>query len=336
MPGITVNLNGQTAAGPALSRTLVSDSEGEYEFLIPPGSYVIGFNAADPDFPAGLTRLTTPATYSVSVNGGLELEGFNFGRDSGGALGGMVFDDVDGNGVKAAGEAALANVVVEWYDSTGVTLFDAQITAADGTYRFDGVADAAYVVKVRADTLPAQFDPIPTVDPTLPLDGNGNATVTNGSTLLTLNYGYRLLGGSLAGTIVFGDGAPNVQPIHVDDLASLLLLALDTSQPWGGATITVGGADVVSTETLLRRLRADASSDVRFKHVAVDPLRALLALVEPVLLPLLPFTAGQLTSFVNRSDAGAPAPLLTTLLARLSPPLRGLDAMLPADESRGN
>ena len=136
--------------------------------------------------------------------------------------------------------------------------------------------------------------------------------------------------------IVFGDGAPNVQPIHVDDLASLLLLALDPSLPWGGATITVGGADVVSTETLLRRLRADASSDVRVKHVAVDPLRALLALVEPVLLPLLPFTAGQLTSFVNRSDAGAPGPLLSTLLARLSPPLRGLDAMLPADESRGN
>ena len=135
--------------------------------------------------------------------------------------------------------------------------------------------------------------------------------------------------------IVFGDGTATVQPIHVDDLAALLLLALDSSLPWGGATITVGGADVVTTEALLRMLRAGAASDVRFTQVAVDPLRTLLAAVEPVLLPLLPFTAGQLTSFVNRSDAGVPAPLLTTLLAQLSPPLRGLDAML-SDESRGH
>jgi len=134
--------------------------------------------------------------------------------------------------------------------------------------------------------------------------------------------------------IVFGDGVPNVQPIHVDDLAALLVLALDESLPWGGATISAGGADVIPTEALLRRLRGGATSDTRFRHVPVDPLRALLALVEPVLLPLLPFTAGQLTSFVNRSDAGPPAPLLATLLARLSPPLRGLDAMLPSDESR--
>ena len=135
--------------------------------------------------------------------------------------------------------------------------------------------------------------------------------------------------------IVFGDGVPNVQPVHVDDLAALLLLALDETLTWGGATITVGGADVMSTEALLRRLRGGATSDVHFKHVPVDPLRALLALIEPLFRPLLPFTAGQLTSFVNRGDAGVPAPLLAMLLARLAPPLRGLDAMLPSDESRG-
>lgn len=136
--------------------------------------------------------------------------------------------------------------------------------------------------------------------------------------------------------IVFGDGVPNVQPIHVDDLAMLLVLALDSSMGWSGTTITVGGASVISTEALLRRLRGGAAGGVQFKHIPVDPLRALLALVEPVLLPVLPFTAGQLTSFVNRSDAGVPAPLLATLLARLTPPLRGLDAMLPLDDSRGD
>ncbi len=131
--------------------------------------------------------------------------------------------------------------------------------------------------------------------------------------------------------ILFGDGTPNVQPIHVDDLAALLVLALDPSHPWGGETMTVGGRDVVSTEALMRRLRGGPTSIVRFTHVPVDPLRALLALAEPVLLPLLPFTAGQLTAFVNRSDAGPPTPPLARLLARLSPPLRGLDAMLPSD-----
>ncbi len=135
--------------------------------------------------------------------------------------------------------------------------------------------------------------------------------------------------------IVFGDGVPNVQPVHVDDLAALLLLALDATPRWDGATITVGGADVVSTEALLRRLRGGPTSGVHFKHVPVDPLRALLASIEPLFRPLLPFTAGQLTSFVNRSDAGVPAPLLAILLARLTPPLRGLDAMLSSDEPSG-
>ncbi len=132
--------------------------------------------------------------------------------------------------------------------------------------------------------------------------------------------------------IVFGDGTPLLQPVHVTDLADLLVAALEREAPWQGATITVGGADTVTTEALLRRLRRGANASTRFTHVPVDPLRALLALAEPVLLSVLPFTAGQLTSFVNESAAGVPSPLLeelqTAVRQRSGVPLRGLDTIV--------
>ncbi len=141
--------------------------------------------------------------------------------------------------------------------------------------------------------------------------------------------------------IVFGDGTPLVQPIHVGDLAALLVLALNTSFSWGGATVTVGGPEAITTEALLRRLRARASSGnsgdrVRFIHVPIDPLRAFLALAEPVALSLLPFTAGQLTAFANHSHASAPPSLLTTLISRLPSPLRGLATMLESDPANAS
>ncbi len=206
LPNITVNLTGTTSAGASITMSMATDAEGEYKFLAPPGTYVVAFDQADPDFPAGLTRLTTAASYTLTVTGGLEFETLDFGRDHNGTLGGTVFNDEDGNGTKAVAEAAMGNIVVELYDSTGINFLDAKITASDGSYRFDGLANATYVIKVLASTLPSLFNPIPTVDPTLPLDGSGTSTVTNSSSLLTLNFGYRLLPASASGKIVFGNG----------------------------------------------------------------------------------------------------------------------------------
>jgi hypothetical protein len=75
---------------------------------------------------------------------------------------------------------------------------------------------------------------------------------------------------------------------------------------------------------LFARLRAHdgVSGPARFLHLPVKPIRALLALVEGPLLPVLPLTAGQLAPFINDSVA-APHPLLDRLLPGCaeSPPL---------------
>lgn len=128
--------------------------------------------------------------------------------------------------------------------------------------------------------------------------------------------------------LVFGDGGTLVQPVHVDDLAALLVLALSPDCSWSRETCTVGGPDVVSLEALLRRLRG-ASPTLRYLHLPIEPLRSLLALLEPALLPILPFTAGQLSTFANTGVATAPCAMLASLIAALPRPMRGLDAMLP-------
>jgi nucleoside-diphosphate-sugar epimerase len=125
--------------------------------------------------------------------------------------------------------------------------------------------------------------------------------------------------------VVFGDGTVPVQPIHVDDLAALLAGALGAG-PWGRRTLAVGGPESLSLNELLGRIRESRRRPPRrLRHLPVAPFRAALALLEPVLLPLLPFTAGQLAFFCNASRA-EPDPFL----ARLPPAARGLGAMLAA------
>lgn len=126
--------------------------------------------------------------------------------------------------------------------------------------------------------------------------------------------------------VIFGDGSTLVQPIHVDDLAGLLVAALELPA-WNGQAISAGGPEILDIETLLLRLRRQArgSRATRPVRLPVAPVRLLLSLLEPVALPLLPFTAGQLAIFLNPGVAD-PHPLL----ARLPHPRRRLDEMLGA------
>jgi NADH dehydrogenase len=98
---------------------------------------------------------------------------------------------------------------------------------------------------------------------------------------------------------VFGDGQARIQPVHVDDLAAMLL-DLATSDVFDGRIVEAGGPDAIEIETFLRTVRrAVRGADGTALHVPAGPLRALLALIERVSVNLVPFTAGQLASFTN-------------------------------------
>jgi NADH dehydrogenase len=116
---------------------------------------------------------------------------------------------------------------------------------------------------------------------------------------------------------MFGSGKVLVQPIDVADLVRLLVGLVREPAPPSGTVLEVGGPETYSIAELVRRLRRAAGIEgkARFLHLPIGLLRASLALLEGLLLPVLPFTAGQLASFANDSKA-TPPPLVQRLLAQ--------------------
>jgi NADH dehydrogenase len=123
--------------------------------------------------------------------------------------------------------------------------------------------------------------------------------------------------------VCFGNGNNRVQPIQVDDLARVLV-ELMTQPTLDMARVEVGGPDAIPMLELLRRIRqARRGQSEPFLRVPLEPLRSLLGLVEPVLLPIMPLSAGQLASFANDGVA-SPSPLVDGLRSTM----QSLDAML--------
>ncbi len=143
--------------------------------------------------------------------------------------------------------------------------------------------------------------------------GSGSAVQKGLSTLATAPW-----------PVVFGSGDVRVQPIFADDVARLLY-SLAVRPPDAVMTpVEVGGPEQLTIAELMARLRKASGASARSAlHLPVGVIRRALALVEPILRPVMPLTAGQLASFVNDGIA-APHPLMAE---RLPNPL-GLKEML--------
>ena len=86
---------------------------------------------------------------------------------------------------------------------------------------------------------------------------------------------------------------------------------------WGGATITAAGPEALTIDALMLRIRDAVSgggTSGSVLHIPLAPFRELLGLLEPMLLSVLPLTAGQLATFAN-DGRGEPHPLLDRLPA---------------------
>jgi len=104
---------------------------------------------------------------------------------------------------------------------------------------------------------------------------------------------------------LFGGGEVRVQPIHVEDVADFLAAALDDPR-LDNHDVDLGGPQTLSMRELLTRIRrVAAGSEPTFVPFPGSITMQELALIEPMLGGVIPVSAGQLSAFVNDSDAKA-------------------------------
>ena len=121
---------------------------------------------------------------------------------AGGKIGDTLWRDWDGDGMQEPGEEGLAGVTLELYAADGTTLLQTAVTDANGTYVFNGLVDATYVVKV-ASGVPSGY--LLTGDPDSTSDDEHTVTLGVDESYLTADFGYQPAGTGSIGDLVFAD-----------------------------------------------------------------------------------------------------------------------------------
>ncbi|MCA0454207.1 MAG: carboxypeptidase regulatory-like domain-containing protein [Chloroflexi bacterium] len=216
LAGITVNL---LDAGGNLLETTTTDTNGLYLFdNLRPGDYIIEvILPADSTFSPMDAAAATDATDSdvdpttgrtIAVNlgyGEIDLT-WDAGIVPLGSIGDYVWNDTNANGIQDAGEAGIPNVTVNLTDSNGVTI--SVVTDSTGHYLFTDLLADSYTITVDTTTLPAGMGQ--TYDLNGTLDHSATYTLGIGEDVLTVDFGYVLLG-SIGDTIWVDNNRNGIQ-----------------------------------------------------------------------------------------------------------------------------
>ncbi len=119
-----------------------------------------------------------------------------------GTIGDLVWDDVNSDGIKDAGESGLSGVDVRLRSGTcdGGAILQTQTTNGTGNYIFTALAAGAYCVDIDEATLPAGAS---LTTATEPLD----VTLTTGLQYATADFGYNVPAGpGGVPTLLFSEG----------------------------------------------------------------------------------------------------------------------------------
>ena len=272
--GVTLTLTGHDTFGNAVSRTVTSDSSGNYlidnleqadgtGYTITetqPSGYADGLEtagtAATGTPPGGTVSATVGSNTitAVVLDKNQTATGYNFGELRNNSLSGTVFADVDGNGIKAAGEPGIAGVTLTLTgtDARGTSVNTTTTTAASGAYTFSNVLAGTYQI---TETQPATYvDGIDTVGtPT-----GGTNTVNDQFSGITVGhvngtgYNFAELPGTVSGQ-VWRDANRNG--------------ALDAGETGiSGVTVGLSGTDGLGA-AVSRTTTTDASGNYTFKDL---------------------------------------------------------------------
>lgn len=167
--GATVKIAGTAPDGTPVSFTATSAADGSYSFSkLPAASYTVTetqpsgwLDGGDSPGSAGGTAAVTPGDQisGVTLTSSSAATGYDFGEFGQGALAGVVYRDINNDGVHAgAGESGIAGVglTLNGTDDLGQVVNLTTTTAADGSYSFGPLRPGTYNV---TETPPAGFLP---------------------------------------------------------------------------------------------------------------------------------------------------------------------------------
>lgn len=177
------------AGMPAGTLATATDAQGDITEITVPGEGVWVLNTDgtvtfSPE--AGFFGDPTPIQYSVTNDAGTTSNVAEISIDYNdiASVSGVVYND--GNGITGGVNGTpVAGVTVTLYEADGVTVLATTVTAADGTYSFDGIDPGDYIVSVTAST---GYVNVSSTDAT-PADGTTSVTVTGTTDILDINFG---------------------------------------------------------------------------------------------------------------------------------------------------
>lgn len=141
--GSNASLNGPYETAPNVNSTPVDDDDnGTIVSGVVRSSTVTLLVGAMPTGEPATPGFTDPA---ADANSNLTVD-FGFNRPM--AIGDLVFEDRNNNGIRDDGEPGLANVVVRLLNQSGTTTLATTTTDVDGKYRFNNVSPGSYLVEI--------------------------------------------------------------------------------------------------------------------------------------------------------------------------------------------
>jgi serine-aspartate repeat-containing protein C/D/E len=236
LAGFTINLTPASPGTPPVGTT-TTDANGNFIFLdVAPGTYTLS-EVMQPGF-----SLTVPALNSITVTlaaGGSSIAN-EFGNFRGvltGTISGAKFNDLNGNGVRDAGEPGLAGVTItrtaSVNDPVGTNL--SVVTDAQGNFSFATVPFGSFTI---SETVPAGFvQTFPGLPGTISTNVNFDQRDVTG-----LLFGNRAVGGSVSG-VKFNDLNGNgVRDADEPGLSAVTIRLTDASNVVRTTTTDASGA----------------------------------------------------------------------------------------------
>jgi RHS repeat-associated protein len=140
----TINLYQESGGTFIFVTSTTTDGNGYYQFSnLGPGTYRVR-----EELQPGWTQ-TTSNPPDIIVTSGYNATGDNFGNFRYGSISGAKFDDLNGNGIRDAGEPGLQNWTIDLYQESGGTFTFVTSTTTDayGNYQFSNLGPGTYRVR---------------------------------------------------------------------------------------------------------------------------------------------------------------------------------------------